>query len=118
MAAVDASMPPGIAGFEAFLRRPPFNGTSPVEQMLTASGYQAVQTLTHQVDTVYDSREQWWAACRSQAPWAISWRHIPLARLDAARQHAFTILDDLRGPGGTLTRTLTFACTTARRGPQ
>ena len=63
--------------------------------MLTASGYQAVQTLTHQVETVYGSPEQWWAACRSQAPWAISWRHIPPARLDAARQDAFTILDDL-----------------------
>ena len=65
---------------------------------------------------MYRSAEQWWAACRSQAPWAISWRHIPPARLDAARQDAFTILDDLRGPGGTLTRTLTFACTTARKG--
>ncbi len=117
MAAVDAHVPAGIAGFEAFLRRPPFGGTEPVEQMLTGTGYQAVQTLTHQVETVYDNPEQWWAACRSQAPWAISWRHIPPARLDAARQAAFTILDDLRGPGGTLTRTLTFACTTARKPP-
>ena len=112
MAAVDAHVPAGMSGFEAFLRRPPFGGTEPVERMLTGTGYQAVQTLTHQVETVYGSPEQWWAACRSQAPWAISWRHIPPARLDAARRAAFTVLDDLRGPGGTFTRTLTFACTT------
>ena len=118
MAAVDAHVPAGIAGFEAFLRRPPFCGTDPVEQMLTGTGYQAVQTLTHQVDTVYRSPEQWWAACQSQAPWAISWRHIPPARLEAARQDAFTVLEALAAAGGTLTRTLTFACTTARRGPQ
>ena len=115
MAAVDAHVPAGIAGFEAFLHRLPFGGTEPVERMLTSSGFKAVQTLTHQVETVYDSPEPWWAACRSQAPWAISWRHIPPARLEAARKDAFTILDDLRGPGGTYTRTLTFACTTARK---
>ena len=84
-----------MPGFEAFLRRPPFDGTEPVERMLTGAGCQAVQTVTHQVETVYGSPEQWWAACRSQAPWAISWRHIPPARLDAARRAAFTVLDDL-----------------------
>ena len=98
MAAVDAHMPAGIAGFEAFLRRPPFDGTGPVERMLTASGFQAVHTVTHQVDTVYGNPDQWWQACRSQAPWAISWRHIPPAQLDAARAAAFTILDDLADP--------------------
>ena len=77
MAAVDAHVPPGMTGFEAFLRRSPFGGIDPVEQMLTGTGYQAVQTVTHQVDTVYHNPDQWWAACQSQAPWAISWRHIP-----------------------------------------
>ena len=115
MAALDAHVPPGMSRFEAFFRRPPFDGTGHVERMLTENGYQAVETVTHQVDTVYDSPDQWWAACRSQAPWAIAWRHIPPARLDAARRDAFTILDGLAGPGGTLTRTLTFACTTARK---
>ena len=47
MAAVDAHVPAGMSGFEAFLRRPPFDGTDPVEQMLTGTGYQAVETLTH-----------------------------------------------------------------------
>ena len=64
---------------------------------------------------MYDSAEQWWQACRSQAPWAIAWRHIPASRREAARRDAFTVLRDLRAPDGTLTRTLTFACTTGRK---
>ena len=115
MAALDAHVPPGMSRFEAFFRRPPFDGTGHVDQMLTEAGYQAVQTVTCAIDTVYDSAGQWWQACRSQAPWAIAWRHIPPGRLEAARRDAFTILDGLAGPGGTLTRTLTFACTTGRK---
>ncbi len=83
--------------------------------MLTNCGYQAVETVTHQVETVYHSAEQWWQACRSQAPWAIAWRHIPPGRLDAARRDAFTVLDGLRTTSGALVRTLTFACTTGRK---
>ena len=64
---------------------------------------------------MYRSAEQWWQACRSQAPWAIAWRHIPSGQLDAARRDAFTVLEDLRQPSGALTRTLTFACTTGRK---
>jgi len=115
MAAVDAHLPPGMSRFEAFFRRPPFGGTGHVDQMLTDSGYQSVGTLTCAIDTFYDSPDQWWQACRSQAPWAVAWRHIPLGRLEAARRDAYTVLDGLAGPGGTLTRTLTFACTTARK---
>ena len=118
MAALDAHVPAGMSRFEAFFRRPPFDGIEPVEQMVTEAGYQTAETVTCTIDTVYRSAEQWWAACRSQAPWAIAWRHIPPARLDAARQAAFTILEALAAPDGTYTRTLTFACTTARRGPQ
>ena len=115
MAALDAHVPPGMSRFEAFFRRPPFDSTGHVGQMLTEAGYQAVQTRTHQVDTVYDSPDQWWQACRCQAPWAIAWRHIPPGRLETARRDAFTVLDGLAAPGGTLTRTLTFACTTAQK---
>ena len=115
MAALDAHVPPGMSRFEAFFRRPPFDGTEPVERMLTGHGYQAVQTVTCAVHTVYTSPDQWWQACRSQAPWAIAWRHIPPGRLEAARRDAFTVLDGLRGSGGTLTRTLTFACTTSQK---
>jgi hypothetical protein len=85
--------------------------------MLTECGYQQAGTVTYEVETVYDSPEQWWAACRSQGPWAISWRHIPPAQLDAALAEAFTALDAVRGPDGTFTRTLTLAITTATRPP-
>ena len=51
MAALDAHVPPGMSRFEAFFRRPPFDGTGHVDQMLTEAGYQAVQTVIHQVDT-------------------------------------------------------------------
>jgi hypothetical protein len=115
MAALDAHVPPGMSRFEAFFRRPPFDAASHVERMLTEAGYQATQTLACAIDTGYASAGQWWAACRSQAPWAISWRHIPPTRLEAARADAFTVLDGLAGPGGTLTRTLTFACTTGEK---
>jgi ubiquinone/menaquinone biosynthesis C-methylase UbiE len=115
MAAVDAHVPDGVPGFEAYFRRPPFTSTGPLEQMLTGHGYQAVDTVTYQVETVYASPGQWWAACRSQGPWAISWRHIPPAQLKVALADAFTALEDLRGPDRTLTRTLTLAITTAIR---
>ena len=115
MAALDAHVPPGMSRFGAFFRRPPFDGTGPVERMVTASGYQAVHTVTCAINTVYDSPAQWWAACQSQAPWAIAWRHIPAGRLPAAQAAAFRELKQIEGPGGRLTRTLTFACTTGRR---
>jgi hypothetical protein len=115
MAAVDAHVPDGIPGFEAFFRRPPFTGTAPVEQMLTRTGYQQAATATYEVETVYASPGHWWAACQSQGPWAIAWRHIPPARLHTAQQQAFALLEPLRTGDGTLTRTLMFACTTARK---
>jgi ubiquinone/menaquinone biosynthesis C-methylase UbiE len=115
MAAVDAYVPAGVPGFETFFRRPPFTGIDPVEQMLTGHGYRQVDTITYQVETVYASPAQWWAACRSQGPWAISWRHIPAGQLLDAQEAAFAELDGLRGPDGTFTRTLTFAVTTGRK---
>lgn len=115
MAAVDAYVPDGAPGFEEFFRRPPFTGIDPVEQMLTGCGYREVDTVTCEVETVYASPAQWWAACRSQGPWAISWRHIPAGQLLDAQESAFAALDGLRGPDGTFTRTLTFAVTTGRK---
>jgi SAM-dependent methyltransferase len=115
MAAVDAHVPDGVPGFEAFFRRPPFTGIDPVEQILTSSGYHRVDTVTVETETVYDSPGHWWAACRSQAPWAISWRHILPAQLKVALTQAFTALEGLRGPDGTFTRTLRFALTTGHK---
>ncbi|HEY2261261.1 MAG TPA: class I SAM-dependent methyltransferase [Streptosporangiaceae bacterium] len=115
MAAVDAYVPAGVPGFETFFRRPPFTGIDPAEQMLTGCGYRQVDTVTYEVETVYASPAQWWAACRSQGPWAISWRHIPASHLLDAQESAFAALEAVRGPDGTFTRTLTLAITTGRR---
>jgi hypothetical protein len=115
MAAVDAHVPDGVPGFEAFFRRPPFDGVVPAEEMLTGCGYQQAGTVTVEIETVYGSPEQWWAACQSQGPWAISWRHIPPSQLPDAQRSAFTALEAVRGPDGTFTRTLTLAITTATR---
>lgn len=111
MAAVDAHLPAGITGFDTFLRRPPFDGTGPAGHLLTGNGFGAVNTVTHAVEAVYHGPEQWWAACQSQAPWAISWRHIPPVQVPAAQADAFRQLKQIEEPGGTYTRRLTFACT-------
>jgi ubiquinone/menaquinone biosynthesis C-methylase UbiE len=115
MAAVDAHVPAGVPKFESFLRRPPFDGIDPLEHMLIGCGYRQADTVTVETETVYTSPGQWWAACRSQAPWAISWRHIPSAQLEVALTDAFTELEALRGGDGTFTRTLTLAITTGHK---
>jgi hypothetical protein len=99
------------------LRRPAFESLETLHAMLTGAGYHYPASVTHQVTMTYTSPDQWWTAAQSQGPWAVAWRHIPPAALGPARQQAFTLLDQLRGPDGTLTRTLTFACTSARKTP-
>jgi ubiquinone/menaquinone biosynthesis C-methylase UbiE len=116
IAAVDAHVPDGVPAFGAYMRRPPFDDVSSVEKMLTGVGYQQVTTTTRQATTTYGSPEHWWATYQSQGPWALSWRHIPAERLDRAKRDAFAVLDGLRGPDGSIARTLTFAFTAARRG--
>ena len=111
MAAVDAHVPDGVPGFEAFFRRPPFHDIAAVDQMLADCDYGQVTTVTREVTTVYETPEQWWATCLSQAPGAVAWRHIPEDRLPAARRDAFTALDNVRDSNGKLVRVLTFACT-------
>jgi SAM-dependent methyltransferase len=117
IAAFDAAMPSGRPGFAAMLRRPPFESLETLHAMLTGAGYHHPASVTHQVTMTYTGPDQWWTAAQSQGPWAVAWRHIPPTALDPARQQAFTLLEPLRGPDGTLTRTLTFACTSARKSP-
>lgn len=116
MAVLDDEVPRQSApGFEEYLRRPPFDDAASLERVLSAAGYAGVSTRAEAVTTVYHSPEQWWAACRSQAPWVISWRHIPSGVLGAARAAAFALAEELRGTDGLIRRTLTFGCTTASR---
>jgi ubiquinone/menaquinone biosynthesis C-methylase UbiE len=119
MLAVDAAVPAPAPGFEAFLRRPPFDHPASLERLLTECGYDEAVTHAEQITTVYGSQMQWWNACLGQAPWAVSWRHIPPAALQAAQDEAFRLLaEEVRGPDGRLTRTLGFGYTIARRPPE
>ncbi len=113
IAAVDAFVPDGNPGFEAFIRRPPFNKVSEVEGMLSVAGYRSIATVTRSADVTYRTPEEWWDKCRWMGPWVTSWRHIPPDQLPAARAGAFAILDRIRAPDGSITRSLPFACTTA-----
>jgi hypothetical protein len=97
------------------MRRPPFDAIESVETMLTRTGYQQVRTVTQPVTITYASPEQWWAVYQTQGPWALSWRHIPPGRLAAAKRDALTLLELIREPDDSLTRTLTFAFTTGRK---
>ena len=114
--AIDAHVPDGVPAFGAFMRRRPFTDVGAFEAMLTQAGYLKVTTVTHQISISYNGPEQWWATYQTQGPWALSWRHIPADRLTAAKWQAFELLEPLRATGGFLTRTLTFAITTARKG--
>jgi ubiquinone/menaquinone biosynthesis C-methylase UbiE len=113
IAAVDAFVPDGRPKFDAFIRRPPFNQISEVEDMLSGAGYRSITTVTRSSDVTYRTPEEWWAKCRWMGPWVTSWRHIPPDRLPAAQAGAFRILDKIRAPDGSITRSLPFACTTA-----
>jgi ubiquinone/menaquinone biosynthesis C-methylase UbiE len=115
LAAIDAYAPDGVPGFGAFMRRPPFGSAGAFEDLVTGSGFEHVATVTRDFTTTYRNPEQWWQVYQSQGPWAVSWRHIPPARLAQARRDAFAVLEDLRGPDGTLSRSLTVACTTGRK---
>jgi SAM-dependent methyltransferase len=115
IAAFDAAVPDGVTGFAALLRRLPFTSANALEAMLTGAGFHAPATVLHRVTMTYRSPAQWGEAARSQGPWAAAWRHIPPSRLEAAQQQAFALLEPLRADDGTLTRTLTFACTIAHK---
>jgi ubiquinone/menaquinone biosynthesis C-methylase UbiE len=115
IAAFDTRMPGGRTGFAAMLRRPAFESVETLEQMLTGGGFHAPSTAVHRVTMTYCTPAHWWEAARSQGPWAVAWRHLPPDQLEAAQHEAFALLEDLRGSDGTLTRTLTFACTSAHR---
>ncbi len=116
IAAIDAHVPDGVPAFGTFMRRPPFEDVAAFEAMLTGAGYRDVATVTRDITMAYNGPDQWWATYQTQGPWAVSWRHIPGDRLAQAKADAARLLEPLREADGTITRTLTFAVTTARRG--
>lgn len=114
MSVLDDQVPRQSApGFEEYLRRPPFNSVDALGRLLAEVGYTGVATHLEPITTTYDSAEQWWAACQGQAPWIVSWRHIPDGVRGAARDAALSMAEGLRGGDGLIRRTLTFGCTVA-----
>jgi 2-polyprenyl-3-methyl-5-hydroxy-6-metoxy-1,4-benzoquinol methylase len=116
IATFDTALPAQVTGFKALLRRAPFGCEDELEALLADTGFGAPATVLHRITMTYRSPQQWWQAARSQGPWAVAWRHIPPGRLPAAQSQAFALLEGLREPDGTLIRTITFACTSARSG--
>ena len=108
-------MPPGMTGFTAMLRRPPFGSVRDLQGLLAAADHRQITTRVHTLTLTYRTPEQWWAAAGSQGPWAACWRDITPVRLEAAQREAFALLGELREPDGSTARTMLSACTTARK---
>jgi len=108
-------MPPGMTGFRPCCGAPLFGSMRDLQGLLAAANYRQITTRVHTLTLTYRTPEQWWAAARSQGPWAACWRHITPDRLEAAQREAFALLGELREPDGSTARTMLFACTTARK---
>jgi ubiquinone/menaquinone biosynthesis C-methylase UbiE len=114
IAAIDAHVPDGVPGFAAYMARPPFDEVAAFEQTLRDAGYRDVSTGTRRITMIYNGPGQWWVTLQTQGPWALSWRHIPGEELVEAKWEAFRLLEQSRDACGSISRTLTFALTTAR----
>lgn len=109
--AVDAYAP-GADGFESYVRRlgPPAAMTT----ALSACGYTGVTTTTETVEVRYTGPRQWWDASWAEAP-RLAWQHIPDRDRPAARREAFTLLDWMREPDGSLLRRVQMAYAAGRQ---
>lgn len=102
-AAVDAHVPGGDGGFDAFAHRPPFHGPDGVAAMLAEAGGTDSSTTMETVESRYSGPRHWWATSWSQAP-RLVWRQIPDDRRAAARADAFRLLEAMRLADGSLCR--------------
>ncbi|HSZ43022.1 MAG TPA: methyltransferase domain-containing protein [Trebonia sp.] len=114
METLDAAVPAPHPGIEEHLRRAPFGSPEALHRMLGEAGFSRLRTFPGQITSEYRDAGQWWDAARGQAPWVVSWRHIPAAELPAVRERAFTLIERLRDGDGLIRRTLTFGCTIGR----
>src|SRR6266542_551766 len=100
-AAVDryATGATGNPGLDSYLGR--LGGRRQVEDLLRRCGYTEVTTTAGAIEVRYRGPRHWWDTAWSDAP-RLSWQQIPTTTRDAARRDAFTLLDQLREPGGSL----------------
>jgi SAM-dependent methyltransferase len=102
----------GVDGFESYVRRlgPP----AALAAVLSGCGYTGVTTTTQPLEVRYTGPRQWWDASWAEAP-RLAWQHIPESDRAAARRDAFTVLEWMREPDGTLLRRVEMAYATGRR---
>lgn len=112
IAAVDA-LATG-ASFAQLWHHPPFTSPTEIGRLLAEAGYDAMTTTMVAVPRHYTGPRQWWAASWSQAP-MLAWQQIPLDLRVSARDAAFRLLDDIRGPDGSLIRETVIGYTVAHR---
>src|SRR6266545_3759605 len=104
----------GSPGLDSYLGR--LGGPRQVEDLLRRCGYTEVTTTAGTVGVCYRGPRHWWDTAWSDAP-RLSWQQIPTTTRDAARRDAFTLLDQLREPGGSLLHRPQIGYATARRPP-
>src|SRR6266536_160252 len=79
-------------------------------------GHTEVTTTAGTIGVCYRGPRHWWDTAWSDAP-RLSWQQIPTTTRDAARRDAFTLLDQLREPGGSLLHRPHIGYAAARRPP-
>jgi len=111
MAAMDAYTR-DAPGFETHVHRPgPLPATT---QMLDACGFAGVTSTIETITFRYDGPQQWWDTAASEGPW-LTWQHVPIRRLAAARSEAIALAGKLCEPDGSLLRRARMAFLTAYR---
>jgi len=116
LTAADSYVPPGHPKFTDMLRHWPLTSVPETEDMLAHCGYTGIATATGDLPMRYPSPAAWWDSGWSRAR-RISWQHIPSRSRPAARTEVLDLLDALRAPDGSITRTPRYGWTTALRGP-
>jgi ubiquinone/menaquinone biosynthesis C-methylase UbiE len=118
IAAADRHVPPGFPRFGQMLRHWPLGSVPELERTLAGCGYTDITTVTEGIASRYASPAAWWESTSSRAA-RVSWQHIPPDQLPAARAEILALLDRQRDPAdGSVTRTIRFGWTSARRGDQ
>jgi ubiquinone/menaquinone biosynthesis C-methylase UbiE len=115
LAVADRHVPPGFPRFGQLVRHWPLGSVAELERMLAECGYTDITTVTEDIRSRYPSPVAWWEFSWSRAC-RISWQHIPADRLPAVRAEVLALLDRQRDPAdGSVTRTIRFGWTSARR---
>jgi len=105
----------GSPGLDSYLGR--LGGCGQVEDLLRRCGYTEVTTTAETVEVCYLGPRHWWDTAWSDAP-RLAWQQIPTTTRDAARRDAFTLLDQLREPGGSLRHRPQIGYAAAHRPPE